>query len=132
VGISLRRKIDMTMTTTFISVEMRHAVTTPTYLLRRAVDKFLFTISSPRPVTLKAIGPVLARVTFPSLRPSGWLPLYTMVTFRPDISYATVKRKYERQSAQLSNLGYLSTGALSIASLGLAWMMYGRHLIRQP
>ncbi|KAI0035696.1 FAD/NAD-P-binding domain-containing protein [Vararia minispora EC-137] len=112
-------------------VEMRHAVTTPTYLFRRAVDKFLFSISSPKPVTLKSLGPLLARVSFPSAKPQGWLPLYTMVTFRPDISYATAKKKSEQQSALISTLGYLGTGVIGVASISLAWMAYGYYAVRR-
>ncbi|KAI0318647.1 FAD/NAD-P-binding domain-containing protein [Amylostereum chailletii] len=103
--------------------EMRHSVTTPAYLLRRFVDRVLFSLSARQPVTLASLGPLLARVPFPSTHPSGWLPLYTMVTFRPDISYATVKRKAAQQSQVISNLGFLGSAAVGVASVGLTWML---------
>jgi kynurenine 3-monooxygenase len=115
-----------------LSVEMRHAVTTPAYLLRRAVDKLLFAISSPKPVTLNTLGPTLARVAFPSLKPSGWLPLYTMVTFRPDIGYAAAKKKVEQQTALMSTLGYWGAGLVCIASVTSAWMVCGQYIVRRP
>ncbi|THH15153.1 hypothetical protein EW146_g5276 [Bondarzewia mesenterica] len=74
-------------------VEMRHLVTTPTYLMRKTLDNILFSLNSRQHITLASIGPLLSRVPFPSRNPSGWIPLYTMVTFRPDISYATAKKK---------------------------------------
>ena len=106
------------------SVEMRHAVATTSYLLRRAVDKFLYTISSPKPVFLDSLAPMLAKVPFSTSRPKGWLPLYTMVTFRPDIGYGSVTKKMQQQSQIISNLGYVASGVLGIAGVGLAWFGY--------
>ncbi|KAI0065451.1 FAD/NAD(P)-binding domain-containing protein, partial [Artomyces pyxidatus] len=95
-------------------VEMRHSVTTPAYVLRRAVDKLLFSVSMPKAVTLASLGPLLARVAFPSARPRGWLPLYTMVTFRPDISYATAKRKAAEQSQAISRAGAVGSAVVAV------------------
>lgn len=102
------------------SVEMRHSVTTPIYILRRAVDNLLASLSSPKGVTTSSLGPLLARVPFPSRNPTGWLPLYTMVTFRPDISYATAQRKATEQSRLLTNAGW--SVVLGTATVGLTWM----------
>ena len=106
------------LTDIYCSVEMRHSVTTPTYLLRRAVDRVLFSVSARKPVTLESLGPFLARGPFSATVASGWLPLYTMVTFRPDISYAMVKKKAAQQSKIISVLGLIGSG-VAVASLGL-------------
>lgn len=87
---------------------MRHSVTTPIYLFKKALDKLLYSISSSKD-SLTLATRSLASVPFPSLSPTGWLPLYTMVTFRPDISYATARKKAARQSAILSFVGRLGT-----------------------
>jgi len=96
-------------------VEMRHSVTTPAYIFKKAIDDILFSLSSRQYTSLASVGPLLSQVPFPSQEPSGWLPLYTMVTFRPDISYATAKRKAARQSHILSVLGAVALGATSLA-----------------
>ncbi|KAI0273688.1 FAD/NAD-P-binding domain-containing protein [Gloeopeniophorella convolvens] len=103
-------------------VEMRHSVTTPTHKLRRVVDNLLFSLTSRTPVTLESLGALPAGVTFPSRTPRGWLPLYTMVTFRPDISYSTARRKAGEQSRVISNVGTLGSVALGIATVGMTWM----------
>ncbi|KAI0040485.1 FAD/NAD(P)-binding domain-containing protein [Auriscalpium vulgare] len=105
-------------------VEMRHAVTTPAYLLRRAVDRLLFAVSSPKAVTLAGLGPVLARVGFPAGAARGWLPLYTMVTFRPDISYGQAKKKAGEQARWLSGAG---AGASVAVGMVLTWMALWRR-----
>jgi kynurenine 3-monooxygenase len=98
-------------------VEMRHSVTTPSYIFKKAVDDILFSLSSRR---LASLGPLLSQVPFPSQEPSGWLPLYTMVTFRPDISYSTARRKAARQSRILAGLGAVALGATSLAVIWMA------------
>jgi kynurenine 3-monooxygenase len=51
-------------------------------------------------------------------RLSGWLPLYTMVTFRPDIGYATAQKRAARQARVL----HLVEGVLAVTAAGaLAW-----------
>ncbi|KAG8971718.1 kynurenine 3-monooxygenase, mitochondrial precursor, partial [Tulasnella sp. 427] len=67
-------------------VEMRHDVTTPLYRILKAIDTLLASLGPSVP--LDALAPLLARVSYPSLKTRAWIPLYTMVTFRPDISYA--------------------------------------------
>ena len=106
---------------------MRHSVATPSYLFFRALDN-LFSI-----VTLRwqnaplSAGPLLSRTPFPSASPGGWLPLYTMVTFRPDISYSTAKRKAERQHTVLSALLFVGSAA-SVLGLTVASLKWGRNL----
>jgi kynurenine 3-monooxygenase len=101
---------------------MRHSVTTPLYLFRKALDDFLFSLSSRRDKSLASLIPVLSRVAFPPGEPSGWIPLYTMVTFRPDISYATAKRMATQQSRIVTAV----TGTLTAAMLGVGWAVYSK------
>lgn len=74
---------------------MRHSVTTPLYRLRKLVDGVLS--SGTRFVPFQTLASQLTVNTF-NKAPDGWLALYTMVTFRPDISYAEVRRKANRQN----------------------------------
>ena len=71
---------------------------------------------------MDTLGHLLSRVAFPSKPPRGWIPLYTMVTFCPDISYATAKKKAERQTQTLKTVGLYGTVVLGAATLGLTWM----------
>ncbi|KAH9079465.1 FAD/NAD-P-binding domain-containing protein [Lactarius deliciosus] len=103
-------------------VEMRHSVTTPSHKLRRMVDNLLFSLTCRTPVTLASLGAFAAGVTFAPGIPRGWLPLYTMVTFRPDISYSTAKRKAAKQDRVISNVGIAGSVVLGIASVGMASM----------
>jgi len=102
----------------FDSVEMRHSVATPAYLFRRSLD-LLFSYFTPRAQVMPPeVEKGLSQITFPSATasPRGWVPLYTMVTFRPDISYAVAKRKAERQDKIISDLawGITTLGCLAI------------------
>ncbi|KAF8574488.1 FAD/NAD-binding domain-containing protein [Ramaria rubella] len=92
-------------------VEMRHSVTTPSYIFRKTLDNVFAALSAPY-IPFSVLAPTLARAPtgFPSPAPRGWLPLYTMVTFRPDISYAAAKRKAERQSTIITGIGLASFG----------------------
>ena len=94
---------------------MRHSVTTPAYLFRKSLDNILYACSADKfaPEDFAAeSGP--ERDAFPTKHPAGWLPLYTMVSFRPDISYATVRRKTRRQDEILT----FATWATAIATAG--------------
>lgn len=104
-----------------LSVEMRHSVTTLTYLFRKTLDNILYTISAPRPVSLPSLVPLLSRMPFTTVEPEGWLPLYTMVTFRPDISYASARRKAGRQASILTGLHYAGLSLLGMAGTSLAY-----------
>ncbi|KAF8557253.1 FAD/NAD(P)-binding domain-containing protein [Imleria badia] len=97
-------------------IEMRHSVTTPIYLFKKALDNLLYTLTSSKD-SLALVTRSLATVPFPSPNPAGWLPLYTMVTFRPDISYATARKKAEKQSTILSFAGRLGTVVLGATAL---------------
>ncbi|KAJ7452516.1 hypothetical protein B0H11DRAFT_2073793 [Mycena galericulata] len=111
-------------------VEMRHSVTTPAYIFRKTVDALLYSLTSPRIISLPSLIPLLSRVPF-AAKVSGWLPLYTMVTFRPDIGYATAKRRAERQLRILSALGWVGIGALGAAGVRVIWMGFSRQIRTQ-
>ncbi|TFL07656.1 FAD/NAD-P-binding domain-containing protein [Pterulicium gracile] len=100
-------------------VEMRHDVTTPLYLLRKAIDNVLYSFTARSTLNSSAV-PRLANVPFLTTSPKGWLPLYTMITFRPDISYATARRKYMKQMRVYKFAG--SLGVL-VVSLFAAWAL---------
>ena len=84
------------------------------------VDNLLFSLTSRTPVTLGSLGAFAADVTFPPGIPRGWLPLYTMVTFRPDISYSTAKRKAAKQNRVISNVGSVVLGIASVGMVSMA------------
>ncbi|KAF8636532.1 hypothetical protein AX17_003345 [Amanita inopinata Kibby_2008] len=105
-------------------VEMRHSVTTISYLLKKTVDNILYTLTARKPVLLDSVTPLLSRVPYPPGDPSGWLPLYTMVTFRPDISYAAAKRKAAQQNNVLIALGWIGTlllGTVCMLLVQITW-----------
>lgn len=97
-------------------VEMRHSVTTPAHKLKRMMDNLLFSLTCRTPVTLTDLGAFPPGVTFPAGRPRGWLPLYTMVTFRPDISYADAKRKAAEQTRVMNKVGIVGSVALGVGA----------------
>lgn len=100
--------------------EMRHSVTTPGYLLRKVVDNMLYALTS-RPISIDSLSSDGSHDAFPTKWPSEWLPLYTMVTFRPDISYGTVRRKARRQAQILSYVGWVGVvGSIGISCIALA------------
>ncbi|KAG9318800.1 hypothetical protein JVU11DRAFT_901 [Chiua virens] len=109
-------------------IEMRHSVTTPSYLFKKALDNILYTITSSKN-SLALVTRSLAIVPFPSPIPTGWLPLYTMVTFRPDISYATARKKATKQSAILSSVGHL--GTVVLGAVGLYVTVRAVHWLRR-
>jgi len=103
---------------------MRHDVTTSSFRLRKKIDNLLYKLSGKQPETLASLGRRFHRALFPSPQPQGWMPLYTMVTFRPDIGYATAKSKAERQASILNALGF-GAGLLGVIFL-VAGVAYHR------
>jgi len=104
-------------------VEMRHSVTTIAHKLKRMVDNLLFSLTCRTAVTLTSQRAFPSGVTFPTGTPRGWLPLYTMVTFRPDISYSSARRKAEEQARVMNKAGKVGSVALGIgASVGMLWI----------
>lgn len=106
------------------SVEMRHSVTTFGYIFKKTLDNLLYSLSSRQNITLPSLVPLLSRMPFPSGEPRGWLPLYTMITFRPDISYATAQKKALRQTRILTGLGWLATAVVGLAGMWLTWVSW--------
>jgi len=102
--------------------EMRHSVVTPAYILRKTFDNLLYSLTA-KPVTIDSVIPALCRESFPTRSPAGWLPQYTMVTFRPDISYSTVRRKVSEQRRILECAGWASAvvglGAFAITGISV-------------
>ena len=113
----------MTVVKQLFSVEMRHSVTTIGHKLKRMVDNLLFSLTSRTAVTPTSQGTFPSGVTFLPGTPRGWLPLYTMVTFRPDISYSSARRKADQQARVMNNVGKVGSVALGIgASVGMSWI----------
>ncbi|KIK59775.1 hypothetical protein GYMLUDRAFT_168717 [Collybiopsis luxurians FD-317 M1] len=106
-------------------LEMRHLVTTPIYLVRKALDNLLYKLSSPQYKPLSSLSTFLANELYAEDEPKGWLPQYTMVTFRPDISYDTVRRVMARQIAVLGSVGAL-LGAAGV------WMLLSQFCLSHP
>lgn len=105
----------------FGSVEMRHSVTQLNYLFRKTLDNLLYSLTSPQGISLSSLIPSLAKLPYPTDKLKGWLPLYTMVTFRPDINYATVKKRAARQATILTGLSRIGVAVLGAAGAWLMW-----------
>jgi len=101
-------------------VEMQHSVATPVYLFRRALNNVLAHLTRRWQAAPSAAVEQLSEVPFPSPSPAGWLPLYSMVTFRPDISYSTLKRKADRQERVVRLVGGIGTAAVFLGIIGIA------------
>lgn len=102
-------------------VEMRHSVTTPSYLIRKTLDNLLYSLSHVSHISPFSLGPLLSRAPYPPGSPSGWLPLYTMVTFRPDISYAAAKKRAVRQACIVEGLGWAIMTLIGAAGMWIVW-----------
>lgn len=104
---------------------MRHLVTSPLFLFKKWLDTKLYSLSSA--LAAAAAGRANSQLSpYARVEPGGWLPLYTMVTFRPDINYATVKRKAAFQNSILTAVGWASMGSVvAVTILGLG---YARRL----
>jgi kynurenine 3-monooxygenase len=121
---------------------MRHDVTTPSYLFRKAVDNILeaLTSSSPSPPFLSATDGAAdtADLTYTAPRgedgtetafapePFGWLPLYSMVTFSPHLGYAAARRRAQRQAKVLGTLERIVVLGTAAAVGWTAWSMRAR------
>lgn len=71
-------------------VDMRHNVVSKAYLLRKKLDGFLS----------RSLG-------------NRWLPLYTMVSFRPDISYGEALRRETKQSKIVHDIVFYGAGVVA-------------------
>lgn len=110
---------------------MRHSVITPAYIFRKMLDDILYSLCPTKHMSVATLGPLLSRIPFSAHEPSGWIPLYTMVTFRPDISYAMAKKKAQRQSRVVSSIGWVGTTFFGITFLGITWVALSRRLRSQ-
>lgn len=116
----------------FRSAEMRHLVTTPSYVFRKMIDRLFAALTAPYlPFSTLAARLAEGPNGFPSSAPRGWLPLYTMVTFRPDISYATARRKAERQSMIITGIGLGSFGVGIWIGLAGIRALLGHRTVRE-
>ncbi|KAG8954726.1 kynurenine 3-monooxygenase, mitochondrial precursor [Tulasnella sp. 424] len=101
-------------------VEMRHDVTTPLYRILKAIDTLLASVTASVP--FNSLAPVLARVSYPRIPARGWIPLYTMVTFRPDISYGAARERAAWQSRVLRTTGWTTLSlASAIGGMAVWW-----------
>ena len=105
---------------------MRHSVTTPAYLFRHALDNILYALTAEQ-VAPDLTQPALLADAFPTRAPTGWLPLYNMVTFRPDISYATVRRKAVEQRRLLTHASWAGA-ALTVGVFGITCINIWRRI----
>ncbi|TIB03315.1 hypothetical protein E3P96_01935 [Wallemia ichthyophaga] len=94
-------------------VEMRSKVTNPLYKLRKGLDALLNTLLRPAAV---ASPEILRREPFPTAASSGWMSLYQLVTFRPDISYADAEEVSRRRDERVSLVGKGSIAGLVVAA----------------
>lgn len=108
------------------SVEMRHSVTTPIYRLRKWIDGFLASFAPAVP--WPSLIPILSQTAFPPGAAKGWLSLYTMVTFRPDISYATAQRKARDQARMITQAGILFTALVLLLFAFLFQYLFNLYL----
>lgn len=102
---------------------MRHSVTTLTYIFRKTLDDLLYSLSSGPKVSLTSLSHLLSYVPYAPGKPSGWLPLYTMVTFRPDISYATAQRKAAQQANIIAGLVWAGITLIGVVGLWLVGLI---------
>lgn len=92
------------------------------------LDDILYWLSPTKHISVATLGSLLSRIPFPPGEPTGWIPLYTMVTFRPDISYAMAKKKAERQSRLVATVGWVGTAFIGIISLGITGFALSHRL----
>ncbi|KAJ7757477.1 FAD/NAD-binding domain-containing protein [Mycena metata] len=96
-------------------LKLRHDVATWTYMIKAFIDNILYAISK-----TGSLVDLSQTISGPEV-PSGWIPLYSMVSFRPDISYSAAKKKAEHQERLIDSIG-LGLGALSIGYA--AWFLF--------
>ncbi|KAF8894548.1 FAD/NAD(P)-binding domain-containing protein [Infundibulicybe gibba] len=109
--------------------EMRHSVTTIKYIFRKTLDQILYSLTTRENInSVTSLVPILSRIPFPLGEPKGWLPLYTMVTFRPDISYATARTKAAQQDKIISLVGWVGMLLLGVAGVWASCLVISYHL----
>lgn len=103
-------------------------MTTLSFRLRKKIDNLLYELGGKRPETVASLGERFHKDVYPSAQPKGWMPLYTMVTFRPDVGYAAAKRKAEGQTRILNGLGRMLGVVSVVGGCALAiLLLHDRH-----
>lgn len=108
---------------------MRSKVVSPTYHIRRVLDSVLSFVMPPtskRAIlqdTSAGSPPKLCEEAFPTPRVRGWSSLYSMVTFRPDVSYKEALRKERAQKDVVAGLAWALGGTVGVT--GTAGLAYG-------
>ncbi|KAJ7729260.1 FAD/NAD-binding domain-containing protein [Mycena maculata] len=98
-------------------LKLRHGVATWSYMIKRFIDNILYGLSAKRTMDNNIL-----KQNIYGQEPSGWIPLYTMVSFRPDISYSTAKQKAERQERLLDGFGICLAVLLILSPLGFFFL----------
>ncbi|KAJ6491891.1 FAD/NAD-P-binding domain-containing protein [Mycena sanguinolenta] len=89
---------------------LRRGFATLSYVIKKYIDNILYARSAKGAGQL-TLSDLKEKIYGPP--PSGWMPLYTMVSFRPDISYATAKRKAASQERLMDRAG-MTIGLLAV------------------
>ena len=89
------------------------------YKVRKAVDNFLYSMTVVRwgSHKLDQLIPSYQESPFFAGRLFGWLPLYVMITFRPDINYAAAVGKARQQTKYMLYATWVTISFL-VAMLG--------------
>jgi kynurenine 3-monooxygenase len=135
--------LDQADTVWALSTEMRSKVVSPAYHLRRVLDSVLSHVLPPPArkeillpqgpaVQSKSTPPPSTTEPFPTARVNGWSSLYTMVTFRPDVSYQEALRKEKAQRDIVQGLAWGLGGGVGLAAMGgLVWgALYGQKYLQ--
>ncbi|KAJ7359818.1 FAD/NAD-binding domain-containing protein [Mycena albidolilacea] len=92
---------------------LRRGFATLSYMIKKHIDNVLYALSAQKN----------ANLTFSDLKeniygplPSGWIPLYTMVSFRPDVGYCAARKKAASQERLIERVGM----ALGLLVVGCA------------
>ncbi|KAJ7217122.1 FAD/NAD(P)-binding domain-containing protein [Mycena pura] len=96
---------------------LRRGFATLSYGVKKRLDNILYAISA-----AKSAKPTLSdlKENIYGPLPSGWIPLYTMVSFRPDISYSAARAKAASQERLMERTGV----ALGLLVVGFAsWVL---------
>ena len=101
-------------------------MTTLSFRLRKKIDNLLYKLGGKRPETVASLGPGFHKAVYPSTQVKGWMPLYTMVTFRPDIGYAVAKSKADRQARILNAVGFGAAFFGVVSVVGGCTLVYHR------
>ncbi|KAJ7257174.1 FAD/NAD-P-binding domain-containing protein [Mycena haematopus] len=81
---------------------LRRGFATFSYVIKKYIDNVLYARSAKGAAKL-TLSDLKENIYGPP--PSGWMPLYTMVSFRPDISYATARKKAASQERLMDRAG---------------------------